>query len=182
MTRREESRSWNAETSTRVVVADSLRKKRLCYLAHMARGEAKSAPFSIRLDRRDDDYVQTEARRLNRSRGTVVQDFASEAIRMRRFPGIAFRGDDHRRRAWVIGTGLDVWEIVGLLRDFGSEQEVAREYELTPGQIRIALAYSNEYRAEVEQQLSSGRPAAEALASRYPFIQSLEAATADVRP
>lgn len=146
----------------------------------MARGERKSTPFSIRLDRRDDDYVQTEARRLNRPRGAIVQDYTSEAIRMRRFPGVAFRGDDHRRRAWVIGTGLDIWEIVGLLRDLGSEHELAREYDLTPGQIRIALAYYGEYRDEVERQLVSGRQSVEELVSRYPFIQSLEAATADV--
>lgn len=146
----------------------------------MPRGPGKSAPFSIRLDRRDDDYVQTEAKRLNRPRGAVVQDYTSEAIRMRRFPGVAFRGDDHRRRAWVIGTGLDVWEIVGLLRDFGSEQKLAEEYALTPGQIRIALAYHSDYRTEVERQLEGGRQSSEELSKRYPFIQSFDAATADV--
>lgn len=148
----------------------------------MARGGRKSAPFSIRLDQRDDEYVQTQAKRLNRPRGSVVQDFTSEAIRMRRFPGIAFRGDDQRRRAWVIGTGLDIWEIVSLLRDFGSERELMQEYELTPGQIRIALAYFNEYHDEVEEQLERGRQPVAELASRYPFIQSFEAATADVGP
>jgi uncharacterized protein (DUF433 family) len=146
----------------------------------MSPGKGKAAPFSIRLERQDDDYVQSEARRLNRPRGAVVQGFTSEAIRMRRFPGIAFRGDDHRRRAWVIGTGLDIWELVALVRDFGSEQELAQEYDLTPGQIRIALAYYNEYRDEVEEQLTRGRPPLEQLSSRYPFIQSFEAATPDV--
>lgn len=148
----------------------------------MARGKGKSAPFSIRLDDRDNDYVQSEAQRLNRPKGAVVQAYTSEAIRMRRFPGIAFRGDDHRRRAWVIGTGLDIWEIVGLLREFGSERELATEYGLTPGQIRISLAYYNEHRDEVERQLASGRQPVQELVNRYPFIQSLEAATADVGP
>ena len=60
----------------------------------MSRGRGKSAPFSIRLGRQDDDYVQSEAKRLNRPRGAVVQDYTSEAIRMRRFPGVAFRGED----------------------------------------------------------------------------------------
>ena len=146
----------------------------------MSRGRGKSAPFSIRLGRQDDDYVQSEAKRLNRPRGAVVQDYTSEAIRMRRFPGVAFRGGDHRRRAWLIGTGLDIWELVALLRDFDSERELAREYALTPGQIRIALAYYNEYRDEVDEHLSRGRLSAEEMASRYPFIQSFEAATADV--
>lgn len=30
---------------------------------------------------------------------------------------IAFRGDDARRRAWVIGSGLDVWEILQAIAD-----------------------------------------------------------------
>jgi hypothetical protein len=33
---------------------------------------------------------------------------AEEALRMRLFPGIAFRGADCDRRAWVIGMALDV--------------------------------------------------------------------------
>lgn len=145
----------------------------------MARG--KTPPFSIRLDGRDDEYVQVEARRLKRPRAAVVQDLTAEAVRMRRFPGIAFRGDDHRRRAWVIGTGLDIWEIVGLLRDFGSERELAEEYEITPGQIRIALAYYAEYTEEIDDRLSRV-PTDQELASRYPFIQSFEAAAARAGP
>ena len=31
---------------------------------------------------------------------------------MERHPGIAFRGKEGSRRAWVAGTALDVWEIV----------------------------------------------------------------------
>jgi hypothetical protein len=34
--------------------------------------------------------------------------------------GIGFRGDDVHRRPWVIGSGLDVWEIVQMFEDFGS--------------------------------------------------------------
>ena len=57
--------------------------------------------------------------------------YATEAIRTRRYPGIAFCGDDYRRRAWVAGTGLDVWELIALLRDQGSERALADEYGLT---------------------------------------------------
>ena len=72
----------------------------------MARGKPpKSAPFSIRLGMEEDAFVRDEARRLRRSRGSVIEAYTAEAIRMRRFPGVAFRGDDYRRRAWVLGTG-----------------------------------------------------------------------------
>ena len=144
----------------------------------MARGKRKSAPFSIRLDAPEDAFVREEAQRLRRSRGAVVEAYTAEAIRMRRFPGIAFRGDDHRRRAWVLGTGLDVWELVALLRDFGSEQEFADEYGLTPGQLRVAISYYQAFRDEVDDDLDRGRRAEHELTGRYPFIQTFEAAVA----
>jgi len=142
-----------------------------------ARGQGKSDPFSIRLAMPEDRFVREEAKRLRQSRGTIVEAYTAEAIRMRRFPGIAFRGEDQRRRAWVLGTGLDVWEIVALVREFGSEQKVVKEYELTPGKIRVALAYYNESKSEIEEQLTLSRRSAEELSSRFPFIQSFEAAT-----
>lgn len=97
---------------------------------------------------------------------------------MRRYPGIAFRGEDYRRRAWVLGTGLDVWEVVALLRDFGTERELAQEYGLTPGQIRVALAYQREFREEIDDLIARGRRSEDELRTRYPFIQTFEEAIA----
>jgi uncharacterized protein (DUF433 family) len=145
----------------------------------MARGPQKAQPFSIRLRNEDDRFVTDEARRLKRPRGTIVEEYASEAIRTRRYPGIAFRGNDYRRRAWVIGTGLDVWEIVALTRDFASERELAGEYELAPGQIRIALAYYKEFTDEIDDLIARGRRSEQELLARYPFIQTLDEAAAD---
>jgi uncharacterized protein (DUF433 family) len=145
----------------------------------MTRAVQKAEPFSIRLRKEDDHFVKEEARRLRRSRGAIVEAYASEAIRMRRYPGIAFRGEDYRRRAWVLGTGLDVWEIVALLRDFTSEREVIAEYQLTPGQIRVALAYHRDFREEVDELIARGRRSEEELRSGYPFIQTFDEAVAD---
>lgn len=142
-----------------------------------ARDREKSEPFSIRLAKPEEEFVREEARRLRRSRSSVVESYTAEAIRMRRYPGVAFRGEDQRRRAWALGTGLDVWEIVSLLRDFGSEQKLAAEYGLTIGQIRVALAYADEFPGEIEEQLARGRRSAAELHARYPIIQTFEQAT-----
>ena len=80
----------------------------------------KSAPFSMRLSKRMEALVDQEATRTGRSKGAIVEALAEEALRMRLFPGIAFRGVDWERRAWVIGTALDVWQIVDAHRDIGS--------------------------------------------------------------
>jgi uncharacterized protein (DUF433 family) len=145
----------------------------------MGPGAQKAEPFSIRLRAADDRFVREEARRLQRSRGALVEAYAAEAIRVRRYPGIAFRGDDYRRRAWVLGTGLDVWEIIAMLRDFGSERELAREHDLTPGQIRMARAYYQEFTDEIDALIGRGRRSAAEILRRYPFVQTFEQAAVD---
>ena len=135
---------------------------------------AKADPFSIRLGTEDDRFVTAEARRLKRSRGSILAEYAAEGIRTRRYPGIAFRGEDHRRRAWVLGTGLDVWELVSLLRDFEDERTVANEYDLTLGQIRIASAYAREFGDEIDALIEENRSLEHDLRRRYPFIQTLD--------
>ena len=87
----------------------------------------KSEPFSMRLSSSLDSFVEREARRTKRSKGTVIESLADEAARCRRFPGIAFRGADWSRRPWVIGTALDVWQIVDAYRDFDSVERMVAE-------------------------------------------------------
>lgn len=106
-------------------------------------------------------------------RGALVEVYVSEAIRMRRFPGIAFRGEDFRR-AWIEGSGLDVWELVANLREFPSEDDLAGDFGLTKAQIRVATAYYNEFQHEIESLIARGRPDRETFLTRHPFITPLE--------
>src|SRR5919201_3705742 len=89
----------------------------------MARRATKSKPFSIRLSQPTDRFVEAEARRTKRSKGAVVEALTEEAARLRRFPGSGFRGEEPYREAWVIGTGLDVWELIQMLQDFDDSIE-----------------------------------------------------------
>ena len=143
----------------------------------MVRSGPKAQPFNIRLHAEDDRFVSDEARRLRRSRGSLVEEYASESIRSRRYPGISFRGDDYRRRAWMIGSGLDVWEIVSLMREFGDERRLADEYELAPGQIRIALAYYRDFGDEIDDLITRCGRSQQELLMRYPFIETHQATT-----
>src|SRR6266567_5299896 len=97
---------------------------------------AKAPPFSMRLSDVTDRLVTEEAKRTRRTKGAVVEALAEEALRTRRFPGIAFRGTDWNRRPWVIGTALDVWEIVAATRSFDSPQAAADATELAEAHVR----------------------------------------------
>lgn len=136
---------------------------------------AKSAPFSIRLSPLTDELVTREARRTRRSKGAVVEMLTEEALRTRRFPGIAFRGADWNRRPWVIGTALDVWEIVAASRRFGSPEEMVAATDLGDAQIRLALAYSEEFPEEIDAAIRESETPIERLQREYPTIATIAA-------
>jgi uncharacterized protein (DUF433 family) len=115
--------------------------------------------------------VEAEARRTRRSKSAVVEALTEEAVRTRRFPGIAFRGDDARRRAWVIGSGLDVWEIVQMLEEFESLEQLVADTELTAAQVRLAAAYGDAYPTEIEDAIADNRRPLDDLRALFPFIE-----------
>jgi uncharacterized protein (DUF433 family) len=131
---------------------------------------AKSEPFSLRLSPTLEAMVSEEAQRTRRSKGAVVEALAEEALKARRFPGIAFRGVDWDRRAWVIGTALDVWEIVAAHQDFDSVEAMAKKTDLTERQIRLALAYYEQFPAEIDEALRRHRRTLDELRAEYPTI------------
>ena len=92
---------------------------------------------------------------------------------MRLFPGIAFRGTDWERRPWVIGTGLDVWEIVRAYQDFGSVERMVAETDLTERQVRLALAYYERFQDEIDAAIAEDRRSLADLHERYPTIDAL---------
>jgi hypothetical protein len=130
----------------------------------------KSAPFSLRLSQRVEALVEQEAQRTGRSKGAVVEALADEALRMRLFPGIAFRGADWERRAWVIGTALDVWQIVDAHRAIGSVERTAEGGAASQRQIRLALAYHARFPDEIDAAIAENRRTLESLQEEFPSI------------
>jgi uncharacterized protein (DUF433 family) len=134
---------------------------------------AKSQPLSIRLSPATDRAVTAEARRLKRSKGAVVEALTEEAIRMRQFPGIGYRGDDATRRPWVIGTGLDVWELCQMIEEYESIEELKDAMDhLTERQIRLALGYRERYSEEIDAAIAENRRSPEEWLELYPFIET----------
>jgi len=132
---------------------------------------AKTQPFSIRLGEQANLLVEDEVRRSGRSRSVVVEELAEEAAKARLHPGVAFRG--HPRRAWVIGSGLDVWEIIELLGSYGDDVValLADHPLVTDRHRRTARAYAARFAEEIDELLMENRRPASDLAGLYPFLQ-----------
>ncbi|HYZ99184.1 MAG TPA: hypothetical protein VE575_10575 [Acidimicrobiales bacterium] len=131
---------------------------------------SKGQPFSVRLEERTEKLIEAEARRTRRTKSAVVEAFTEETARTRRFPGIAFRGDDARRRAWVVGTGLDVWEIIHMLDDYGSPEALVADMPLSLAQVRLAMAYRSAYPDEIDEAIADNRRPVDDVDALFPFI------------
>ncbi len=99
-----------------------------------------------------------EADRAGISKTRMLERLAEEALRMRRFPGIVFRGPEHRRRAAVVGTGMDVWEVL-MLHGAEGRETLLGAHPVTGRQLDVALAYYREYPEEIDRFLKeNNRP------------------------
>lgn len=132
----------------------------------------KTQPFSIRLGEQTNLLVEDEARRSGRSRSVVVEELAEEAAKARLHPGVAFRG--RPRRAWVIGSGLDVWEIIELVRSYGGDLAAltAAHPLVNDRHLRTARAYATQFTDEIDALLEENRLPPSELASLYPFLRN----------
>ena len=88
---------------------------------------------------------------------------------MRRFPGIVFRGPEHRRRASVAGTGMDVWEIV-MLQEAEDRETLLGAHPVTGRQLDVALAYNRAYPEDIVRFLEENDRPPEYWQELYPGL------------
>jgi len=131
----------------------------------------KGQPISVRLSEPVELLVREEAERTGRSRGQVVEELADEAARLRLYPGIAFRGPEPRR-AYVLGSGLDVWQIVELLKEYGDEHDalLVDHPLLDERALALARAYAERFPDEIELHRRRKHRTPEELRALYPFM------------
>ena len=92
-----------------------------------------------------------------------AQDFSAaaielltEAIKMRRCPGIVFADGPTGRRARIAGTGLDVWEVIATYQSVDREVGRLRDayHWLSDPQLRAALGYYAAYPDEIDRRIA----------------------------
>ena len=133
----------------------------------------KSQAISVRLSEPVELLVREEAERTGRSRSQVVEELADEAARLRLYPGIGFRGPEPRR-AYVLGSGLDVWQIVELLDEYGDERQALLDDHplLDERALALARAYAKRFHDDIDLHRRRQRRSLEELRALYPFIAS----------
>lgn len=108
----------------------------------------------VEIDRELKEEVRRQAAEQGRDERTLIEEMIEESIRIRRLPGIGFRGGPTGRRAWVLGTPLDVWEMVELYRGKGRERLI-EEHGVSEGRLDLALAYYEAYPEGIDQRIAA---------------------------
>jgi uncharacterized protein (DUF433 family) len=87
----------------------------------------------------------------------LANELLSEAIAMRRCPGIAFMDGATGRRAIIAGTGVDVWEVAYVYeqvnRNFAELQQAFSH--LAEPQLRAALRYAVLYPEDIRGRIAA---------------------------
>ncbi len=84
-----------------------------------------------------------------------------------RFSHIGFRGPD--RRAYVIGTGLDVWEVIEARNAMGLTALLA-EGDLPRRKVFEAVRYYKSHREEIDQAIAENAEAESRLRESDPAL------------
>jgi uncharacterized protein (DUF433 family) len=126
-----------------------------------------SQPLSVRLTEATIRRLGARAQRVHLPPRTLAQRYVEEGLRMDEHPLIRFAEGPAGRRARLVGTGKDVWEVIAVVRDNdGDPAEAARYLEIPLGLVQAAVAYYGAYTDEIDQWIAlNEQEAAEAHAA-----------------
>jgi len=115
-----------------------------------------SQPLSVRLNDATISRLGARARRVHLPPRTLAQRYVEEGLRMDEHPLIRFADGPAGRRARLVGTGKDIWEIIAVVRDNGGDAaDSARYLELPLGLVQAAISYYGAYTAEIDEQIDA---------------------------
>jgi uncharacterized protein (DUF433 family) len=119
----------------------------MCYMSH---------PLSVRLNDATIARLGKHAKRLHLAPRTLAQRYVEEGLRMDEHPLIRFAEGPAGRRARLVGTGKDAWEVIAAVRDNGGDAaETARYLEIPLGLVQAAITYYGAYRDEIDQWIET---------------------------
>ena len=98
--------------------------------------------------------LDARAHQIRETRTGLAERYLEEGLRMDEHPGIGFVDGPAGRRAFLLGTGLDVWQIIGVAKaNRGSAEATASYLEVDDGLVRTAFRYYVAFPEEIDDWL-----------------------------
>jgi hypothetical protein len=114
-----------------------------------------SEHFTLRFHSGVTERLQRRARVAGVAPRSLAARYVDEGIRHDNHPLIHFVDGETSRRAALLGTRLDVWEVIATVRDNDGDIPEASDYLGVPiGLVEAAVAYYGEFREEIDEEIS----------------------------
>ena len=127
----------------------------------MPRGQAKQQ-FSARFGQALLGRLRERSSATGTPQTALAERYIDEGLRMDEHPGIYFRDGGSGRRPAVLGTRLDVAQVIETLRQNGNSIEETAEYlDLGAAQVEAAVRYYAVFTDEVAAWIEQGRAIAD---------------------
>jgi uncharacterized protein (DUF433 family) len=111
--------------------------------------------FTLRLQTGVDERLRRNARRMGLAPRPLAQRYIEEGVRHDDHPLIHFLPGLEGRRSVLLGTGLDVWEVIATVRDNENDLAATAAYlGISLGLVEAAVSYYGEYRNEIDEQIA----------------------------
>ena len=133
----------------------------------MARGGNKKA-VAFRFDPETIRHLKRRAHEVGAAQTALVERYVEEGLRMDEHPLVHFRDGEAGRRPALLGSRLDVADVIETVRQNDNSLEDAAAYlELPVEQVEACLRYYADYKDEVDEWVERGRLAAERERERW---------------
>ena len=108
-------------------------------------------PMSFRLQIGTIGRLERHAQETGLTQTALVERYVEEGLRMDAHPLIRFRDGFGGRRPALLGTRIDVWQVVETIRENDRSVEDAAEYLGIPAEhVRACLRYYADFRDEID--------------------------------
>lgn len=125
-------------------------------------------PFAVRVPPRTLEHLRRRAREAGQPQAALAERYLEEGLRMDEHPLICFPDGASGRRPAVLGTRLDVADIIGTIRENDrSVERTAAFLELPVDRIEACLRYYADYGDEIDEWIDRARAIAEREEARW---------------
>jgi uncharacterized protein (DUF433 family) len=132
-------------------------------MSRLERGQLSLRPSAQVLAR-----LRERARLMGQKHTNLAERYVAEGLLMDEHPGIHFVDGAMGRRPAVMGTGLDVWELVAVAKENGGSVEATADYlEIDPRFVETALRYYGSNKAEIDDWLARTRDFADSEEAKW---------------
>ena len=134
----------------------------------MADQAAPKQPLALRVPPRTLAHLKRRAREAGQPQAALAERYLEEGLRMDDHPLIYFRDGASGRRPAVLGTRLDVADVIETIWQNDRSVERAAAYlELPVDRVEAGLRYYADYRDEVDEWIHRSRAIADREEARW---------------